>query len=248
MEGCTGVGPAGLYPAGPKSGSLYNQELQRLFAPLRSRFAMSQRLTIHPTHPQPRLIRRAADCLRAGGLIAYPTDSSYALGCCLGHAEAATRIRQIRGLDENHHLTLVLANLAVLGQFTRLDSWQFKIVRQGVPGPYTFILPATREVPRRLQHPRRRTIGLRVPAHPVVSALLAELDEPILSSTLLLPGDEGPLNDASIIRERLERQLDAILDSGPCPAEPTTVVDLASDPPQITRLGRGDPHRLGLAS
>ena len=208
---------------------------------------MAQLLTIHPTHPQPRLIRRAADCVREGGVIAYPTDSSYALGCGLGHAEAAQRIRRIRNIDERRHLTLVLASLAGLGQFTRLDSWQFRIVRQGVPGPYTISLPATREVPRRLQHPRRRTVGLRVPAHPVVTALLQDLGEPILSSTLLLPGDEQPLNDAVLIRERLERQLDAIIDSGACPAEPTTVVDLASDPPAITRVGRGDPGRLGLA-
>lgn len=207
---------------------------------------MAQFLVVHPTHPQPRLVRRAADYVREGGLIAYPTDSSYALGCGLGHPSAAQRIREIRGVDARHHLTLVLANLAVLGQFTRLDSWQFRIVRQGVPGPYTFILPATREVPRRLQHPRRRTIGLRVPAHPVVAALLDELDEPLLSSTLMLQGDERPLNDAAVIRERLEKELDAIIDAGSCPAEPTTVVDLASDPPQITRLGRGDPAKLGL--
>ncbi len=207
---------------------------------------MAQLLVVHPTHPQPRLIRRAADFVREGGLIAYPTDSSYALGCGLGHADATARIRRIRNVDERHHLTLILADLAVLGQFTRLDSWQFSIVRRGVPGPYTFILPATREVPRRLQHPKRRTIGLRVPAHPVVAALLAELGAPILSSTLLLRGDEQPLNDASQIHERIGKSLDAIVDAGPCPAEPTTVVDLASDPPQITRLGRGDPHKLGL--
>ena len=208
---------------------------------------MAQLYTVHPTHPQPRLIRKAAECLRDGGVIAYPTDSSYALGCGLGQGEAARRIRRIRGVSEDHHLTLVLADLASLGPFTRLDTWQFRIVRQGVPGPYTFILPATREVPRRLQHPKRRTIGLRVPEHPVVMALLDALGEPILSSTLLLPGDDRPLNDAAAIRERLETALDAIVDGGACPAEPTTVVDLASDPPVITRLGRGDPARLGLA-
>lgn len=208
---------------------------------------MSQLFTLHPTHPQPRLIRKAAECLHAGGVIAYPTDSSYALGCALGHAEAAQRIRRIRGIDDSHHLTLVVRDLASAGPFTRLDTWQFRLVRLGTPGPYTFIVPATREVPRRSQHPRRRTVGLRVPDHPVVRALLAELGEPILSSTLLLPGDEEPLNDAATIRERLERQLDAIVDAGPCHAEPTTVVDLESDPPVITRLGRGDPARLGLA-
>lgn len=207
---------------------------------------MAQLYTVHPTQPQPRLIRKAAQCLREGGVIAYPTDSSYALGCALGQAEAARRIRQIRGVAEDHHLTLMLADLATLGPFTRLDTWQFRIVRQGIPGPFTFILPATREVPRRLQHPKRRTVGVRVPEHPVAIALLAELGEPILSSTLLLPGDDEPLNDAMAIRQRLEKQLDAIVDGGACPAEPTTVVDLASDPPAITRLGRGDPGRLGL--
>lgn len=209
---------------------------------------MAQLFTVHPTHPQPRLIRQAAACLRDGGVIAYPTDSSYALGCGVGQAEAAQRIRVIRGVAANHPLTLVLADLASLGPYTRLDTWQFRIVRQGVPGPYTFILPATREVPRRLQHPKRRTVGVRVPEHPVVRALLAELSEPILSSTLLLPGDDQPLNDAPGIRERLEQALDAIVDSGACPAQPTTVVDLASDPPAIIRIGRGDLARLGLAS
>ena len=209
---------------------------------------MAQFFTVHATHPQPRLIRQAAETLRAGGVIAYPTDSSYALGCGLGHAEAAARIRRLRGVDENHHLTLVLRDLTSLGHFTRLDTWQFRLVRKGVPGPFTFILPATREVPRRLQHPRRRTVGLRVPDHPVVTALLTEFGEPILSSTLLLAGDEHPLNDAATIRERLEHSLDAIVDAGPCSAEPTTVIDLASEPPRVTRLGRGDPARLGLSA
>ena len=208
---------------------------------------MTQLFAVHPTHPQPRLVRMAADCLRGGGVIAYPTDSSYALGCGVGQADAASRIRAIRGVSEGHHLTLAVADLASLGPYTRLDTWQFRIVRQGVPGPYTFILPATREVPRRLQHPKRRTIGLRVPDHPVAIALLAELGEPILSSTLLLPGDDHPLNDATTIRERLEGRLDAIVDGGACPAQPTTVVDLASEPPVITRIGRGDLARLGLA-
>jgi tRNA threonylcarbamoyl adenosine modification protein (Sua5/YciO/YrdC/YwlC family) len=208
---------------------------------------MAQLFTLHPTHPQPRLVREAADCIRAGGVIAYPTDSSYALGCALGQAEAASRIRSIRGVDERHHLTLILRDLAALGPFTRLDTWQFRIVRQGVPGPFTFILPATREVPRRLQHPKRRTIGVRVPEHPVVRALLEALGEPILSATLTPAGDDEPMNDAQAIRERLGGQLDAVIDAGACPAEPTTLVDLAGDTPVITRIGRGDPARLGLS-
>jgi tRNA threonylcarbamoyl adenosine modification protein (Sua5/YciO/YrdC/YwlC family) len=209
---------------------------------------MSQLFTVHPTQPQPRLIRQAAEILRSGGVIAYPTDSSYALGCRLGNREAAMRMRQIRGVDEHHHLTLVLRNLAELGHFARLDNWQFRLIRHAVPGPYTFILPATREVPRRLQHPRRSTVGVRVPDHAVVMALLGELGEPILSSTLILPGDDRPLNDAGEIRERLEKRLDAIVDAGACPAEPTTVVDLAGEPPAITRIGRGDPARFGLSA
>lgn len=209
---------------------------------------VSQHFTVHPVTPQPRLIRQAAAILRDGGVIAYPTDSSYALGCRLGNLDAAQRIRAIRNVGEQHHLTLVLRDLSELGHFARLDNWQFRLVKKGVPGPYTFLLPATREVPRRLQHPKRSTVGVRVPEHPVVRSLLDELGEPILSSTLLLPGDAQPLNDADAIRERLGSRLDAVLDAGPCAAEPTTVVDLAVDPPQVTRLGRGDPARLGLAS
>ena len=207
---------------------------------------MAQLFTVHPTHPQQRLIRQAAEIVRAGGVIAYPTDSSYALGCRLDDPEATRRIRRIRDIDEHHHLTLVLHDLATLGRFARLDNWQFKLVRLGVPGPFAFILPATREVPRRLQHPKRSTVGLRVPDHPVVQALLAELGEPLLSTTLLLPGDELPLNDAQTIRERLGKLIEAVVDAGACPAEPTTVVDLAIDPPEVVRLGRGDPQRLGL--
>lgn len=209
---------------------------------------MSQLFTVHPVSPQPRLVRQAAAILRDGGVIAYPTDSSYALGCRLGDFDAAQRIRLIRGVGLEHHLTLVLRDLAELGHFARLDNWQFRMVKKGVPGPFTFLLPATREVPRRLQHPKRSTVGVRVPEHPVVRALLDELGEPILSSTLLLPGDVLPLNDAEEIRDRLGKRLDAVLDAGACPAEPTTVVDLAVDPPQVTRRGRGDPARLGLAS
>src|SRR5262249_42304685 len=162
---------------------------------------MAQFFEVHPANPQPRLIRQAAAILRAGGVIAYPTDSSYALGCHTGNAGAVRRIRQIRGVDDSHLLTLVLRDLSEIGHFAKLDNRQFRIVRQGTPGRYTFLLPATREVPRRLQHPKRSTVGVRVPAHPVVQALLAELNEPILSSTLILPGAAEPLNDADAISE-----------------------------------------------
>jgi tRNA threonylcarbamoyl adenosine modification protein (Sua5/YciO/YrdC/YwlC family) len=207
---------------------------------------MAQLLTLHPTHPQPRLIRQAAGILREGGVIAYPTDSSYALGCRLDDAAAARRVRAIRGLDERHLLTLVCRDLADVGHFARIDNWQFGIVRRGTPGAFTFLLPATREVPRRLQHPRRRTIGVRVPDHPVARALVTELGAPILSTTLILPGQDAPLNDAAAIHEALAPVIDLVIDAGPCPATPTTVVDLAQTPPVIVRLGLGDPSRLGL--
>jgi tRNA threonylcarbamoyl adenosine modification protein (Sua5/YciO/YrdC/YwlC family) len=207
---------------------------------------MAQLFQVHPVNPQPRLIRQAAAILRDGGVIAYPTDSSYALGCRVGDAAAAKRIRLIRGVGDAHHLTLVLRDLSGIGHFARLDNRQFRIVRQGTPGRYTFLLPATREVPRRLQHPRRSTVGVRVPDHPVVQALLAELGEPILSSTLILPGAAAPLNDADTIRGALEQQIDLVIDAGPCAAQPTTVVDLAVDPAVIVRLGGGDPARLGV--
>jgi tRNA threonylcarbamoyl adenosine modification protein (Sua5/YciO/YrdC/YwlC family) len=208
---------------------------------------LAQLFTVHPVDPQPRLIRQAAAIIRHGGVIAYPTDSGYALGCGLGNADAARRIRRIRGVGDTHHLTLVLNNLAEIGHFARLDNWQFRIVRLGTPGSFTFLLPATKEVPRRLQHPKRSTVGVRVPDHPVVHALLAELAEPILSSTLMLPGEARPLTDAEAIRERLERDIDLVIDAGPCARAPTTVVDLATDPPRIVRRGHGDPARLGLA-
>src|SRR3954447_1750335 len=163
-------------------------------------FHMAQYLTVHPTHPQPRLIRIAATVLRDGGVIAYPTDSSYALGCHIGDAEAARRIRRIRRLGEDHHLTLVLRDLSEIGRLARLDNWQFRIIRLGTPGSFTFLLPATREVPKRLQHPKRSTVGVRVPDHAVVQALLADLGEPILSSTLIPAGAEEPLTDVDSIR------------------------------------------------
>ena len=207
---------------------------------------MAQFFQVHPANPQPRLIRQAAAILRDGGVIAYPTDSSYALGCHLGDAAAAKRIRQIRGVDEAHLLTLVLRDLSEIGHFAKLDNWQFRIVRQGTPGRYTFLLPATREVPRRLQHPKRSTVGVRVPDHAVAQALLLELGEPILSSTLILPGASEPLNDAEAIRDAVGARLDLVIDAGACTAEPTTVVDLAVEPPVIVRLGAGDLGRLGL--
>jgi tRNA threonylcarbamoyl adenosine modification protein (Sua5/YciO/YrdC/YwlC family) len=192
-------------------------------------------------------VRQAAAIVRSGGVIAYPTDSSYALGCRIDDATAMNRIRLLRQIDEKHHLTLVCRDLAEIGRYVQLDNWQFRIVKEGVPGSFTFLLPAAREVPRRLKHPRRRTIGVRVPDHAVVRALLSELGEPILSSTLIPPGAPEPLNDPGEIRARFERTLDLIIDSGACHLEPTTVIDLASDPPRVVRLGRGDPAQLGLA-
>jgi tRNA threonylcarbamoyl adenosine modification protein (Sua5/YciO/YrdC/YwlC family) len=207
---------------------------------------MALLLHLHPTHPQSRLVRRAADVLRAGGVIAYPTDSSYALGCRIGDAHAAKRIRALRGVDERHHLTLVCRDLAHVGRFARMDNAQFHVVRRGTPGPFTFLLRATPEVPRRVQHPRRSTIGVRVPDHPVVRALLTELDGPIVSSTLILPGADDALNDAATIAARIGDRIDAILDAGPCAAAPTTVIDLAAAPPVLLRAGRGDAAALGI--
>jgi tRNA threonylcarbamoyl adenosine modification protein (Sua5/YciO/YrdC/YwlC family) len=200
---------------------------------------MSQYLEMHPQNPQRRLIRRAADIVRAGGLIAYPTDSCYALGCHIGDAAALERLRRLRGADRDHHFTLVCRDLREIGRYARVDTWQFRLLKAATPGPFTFLLPATRETPRRLQHPKRRTIGIRVPQHPVPQLLLEELGEPLMSSTLLLPGDELPLTDGAQIRARLEHQLDAILDGGHCGITPTTVVDLASSPPLVRRAGLG---------
>jgi tRNA threonylcarbamoyl adenosine modification protein (Sua5/YciO/YrdC/YwlC family) len=201
---------------------------------------LAQLFTIHPQNPQPRLIRQAADIVRRGGVIVYPTDSCYALGCQIGNKTAMERIRAIRQVDERHHLTLVCRDLAEIGEYARMDNQQFRAVKAVTPGSYTFILQATREVPKRLLHPSRRTIGVRVPEHAVVKALLTELDEPLLSSTLQLPGDEAPLNDAEEIRMRLEHDVDVVLDAGSCDAVPTTVIDLTGDAPVITRIGKGD--------
>ena len=200
---------------------------------------MAQYFELHSQNPQLRLIRRAADIVRNGGVIAYPTDSCYALGCHIGDAAALERLRRIRGADRHHHFTLVCRDLSEIGRYARIETWQFRLLKAATPGPFTFLLPATRETPRRLQHPKRRTIGIRVPDHPVPKMLLTELGEPLMSSTLLLPGDELPLTDADQIRSRLEHQLDAILDGGHCGIEPTTVIDLAVSPPVLVRAGKG---------
>lgn len=200
---------------------------------------MAEYLQLHPINPQARLIRRAAEVLRGGGLIAYPTDSCYALGWHLGDTQALERVRRIRQADRHHHFTLVCASLAEVGRFARLETWQFRMLRVCLPGPYTFLLRATRETPRRLQHARRRTIGVRIPDHPVPQLLLAELKEPLMSSTLLVGGDPQPLTSGAEIAARLPHEIDAILDGGDCGIEPTTVVDLSVTPPVIVRIGKG---------
>lgn len=207
---------------------------------------MAQYFSVHPDNPQPRLIRETVRILRAGGIMAYPTDSSYALGCMIGNKEGMERIRAIRQVDDRHHFTLVCRDLSEIARYARVDNRQYRMLKAATPGGFTFILEATREVPRRLLHPKRNTIGLRVPDHAVVSALLTELDEPILSMTLTLPDDEQPLNDPVEIRDRIEKRLDVILDAGPCSFEPSTVIDLTGEAPEVIRRGRGDPRRLGL--
>lgn len=207
---------------------------------------MAQFFSIHPDNPQPRLLLRAAEIVRAGGVIVYPTDSCYALGCRLGDKAAMERIRAIRQVDERHHFALVCRDLAEIAVYAKIDNRQFRLLKAATPGSYTFVLQATREVPKRLQHPRRKTIGLRVPDHEVVRALLAELGEPLLSSTLLLPGGELPLNDGQEIRARLEHKVDLILDGGSCGIVPTTVIDLTGEAPVITRQGKGSTAPLGL--
>lgn len=209
---------------------------------------MAQLFEIHPTHPQPRLIRQAADIIRAGGVVVYPTDSCYALGCHIGDKAAAERLRRIREVDDNHHFTLVCRDLSEIANFAKVDNAQYRLLKAATPGAYTFILEASREVPRRLAHPRRRTIGLRVPAHVIAQALLAELGEPLLSTTLLLPGVDAPLNDAEDIRERLERVVELVIDGGSCGLEPTTVIDMTQGEPVLVRAGAGSPEALGLSA
>jgi tRNA threonylcarbamoyl adenosine modification protein (Sua5/YciO/YrdC/YwlC family) len=208
---------------------------------------VAQFFAIHPTHPQKRLLRQAADIVRRGGLIAYPTDSSYALGCHLGDAGALQRLRRVRGVDDKHHLTLMCRDLSEIGVYAIVDNRQYRLLRATTPGSYTFILQATREVPRRLMHPKRKTIGVRVPLHPVALALLEELGEPMLSATLTMPGAEAPLDTAEEIRDALEHQLDLIVDAGPCGSQPTTVVDLTGEVPAVLRVGKGAVERIGRA-
>jgi tRNA threonylcarbamoyl adenosine modification protein (Sua5/YciO/YrdC/YwlC family) len=198
---------------------------------------MAQYFAVHPTHPQRRLIRQAADIVRSGGLIAYPTDSCYALGCERANAKGAERLRRVRGIDERHHLTLMCRDIAEIARYAIVDDAQFKLLKSVTPGSYTFILRARREVPRRLT--KKKTIGVRVPGHPVAHALLGELDAPMLSATLLLPGDQKPLSDGGEIRSRLERQLDLVVDGGPCGTEPSTIIDLTDEMPRVLRAGKG---------
>jgi len=207
---------------------------------------VAQFFSIHSDNPQSRLLRQAASIVRAGGVIVYPTDSCYALGCQLGDKSAMTRIRDVRNVSEQHHFSLLCRNLAEISHYAKVSNSQYRLLKATTPGSYTFILEATREVPRRLQHPKRSTIGLRIPDHPVVQGLLEELDEPLLNSTLILPGDELPLNDPEEIRDRLEHQVELVLDGGPCGLEMTTVIDLTGDGPELVRNGRGSLVPLGM--
>lgn len=205
---------------------------------------MAKLLEIHPDNPQARGVAEIVETIRDGGLIAYPTDSSYAFGCHIGDKRAMDRIRRIRRTDKNHNFTLVCSDLSEIGTYARVDNWAYRLIKAMTPGPYTFILPATREVPKRLQHPKRRTIGLRVPDHTLVRAMLDALGEPIMSSTLLLPGDELPLTDANDIQERIGHEIDLIIDAGPTGIEPTSVIDLSEGTARVLRVGRGDVSAL----
>ena len=207
---------------------------------------MSQYFEVHPQNPQQRLLKQAAQILQAGGIAAIPTDSSYALVCRLDDKSAAENLRRIRQVDDKHHLTLLCRDLSELASYARVDNQQYRLLKLGTPGPYTFILEATKEVPRRLSHPSRRTIGLRVPDHRVTQELLAQVGEPLLATTLIPPGEGEPLNDPDEIRGRFEKQLQAVVDAGACPMQPTTVVDLSAGEPVLVRQGRGDLGRLGL--
>ncbi|MBU2675466.1 MAG: threonylcarbamoyl-AMP synthase [Gammaproteobacteria bacterium] len=201
---------------------------------------MAKLIEIHPKDPQPRRVQSIVDIIRDGGLIAYPTDSSYAFGCHIGDRKAIERIHRIRRTDKRHNFTLVCEDLSEISVYARVDNWAYRLIKSLTPGPYTFVLPATREVPKRLQNAKRRTIGLRVPDHPLVRAMLKELGEPIMSSTLLLPGDTMPLTDPLEIEERIGHQIEAIIDAGPAGIEPTTVLDLSKGSVEILRVGLGD--------
>ena len=207
---------------------------------------MAQYFEVHPQNPQPRLLKQAVELLRAGEVAAIPTDSSYALVCRLDDKAAAERLRRIRQVDDKHHLTLLCRDLSELARFAIVDNRQYRLLKLGTPGPFTFILEATKEVPRRLSHPSRRTIGLRVPDHRVTQELLEAMGEPLLATTLILPGETEPMNDPDAIRRRLEKVLAAVVDAGACPMEPTTIVDLSDGEATLLRVGRGDPTRLGL--
>ena len=207
---------------------------------------MAQFFAIHPDNPNPRLIRHAAEVLRGGGVVVYPTDSCYALGCHLDDKDAVARIRQIRKLDEHHHMTLMCRDLSEISRYARVDNVQFRLLKHNTPGSYTFILEATKEVPKRLQHPKRSTIGIRIPDHPVALALLEELGEPISSSTLILPEEEGPQNDAEHIRDVLEKRVELVIDGGAVGMDFTTVIDLTGAVPVLVRRGKGDVAPFGI--
>ncbi len=208
---------------------------------------MSQLFAVHPSNPQPRLMKQAAQLLQEGGVLAVPTDSSYALVAGLDDRRAAEALRKLRGLDDRHHLTVLCRDMAAISQFARVDNAQFRLLKLATPGPWTFILDASREVPRRVSHPSRKTIGVRVPNHPVTLALLEHAAGPLLSTTLIPEGEETPLNDPAEIRERYEHRLAAVIDAGACALEPTTVIDLTGRTPLVVRLGLGDPATLGLS-
>lgn len=202
---------------------------------------MAQYFDVHPVNPQPRSLAQVAGILERGGLIAYPTDSCFALGCALGNAEGISRIKRIRHLDDKHHFTLVVDSFAKLGAYVEMDNWVFRAVKAATPGPYTFILKASREVPKMMLHAKKRTVGVRIPDHRTTLALLEAVGAPLLSSTLLLPEHDEPLTDGWTIKDLLDHEIDAVLDSGDCGIEPTTVVDLSGDEPEILRVGAGDP-------
>jgi tRNA threonylcarbamoyl adenosine modification protein (Sua5/YciO/YrdC/YwlC family) len=207
---------------------------------------MSQYFEVHPDNPQPRLLKQAVQLLHDGGVAAVPTDSSYALVCHLDDKAAAENLRRIRGVDDKHLLTLLCRDLSELASYARVDNKQFRLLKLGTPGPFTFILEATKEVPRRVSHPSRRTIGLRVPDHKVTQAVLDLLGQPLLATTLIPPGETEPLNDPADIRDRLQKLVQVVVDAGACPRQPTTIIDLTGDEPVLVRRGRGDPARLGL--